>query len=504
MSHELRTPLNAIGGYADLVLEGIRGPVTETQRADLERIKRSQHHLLALINDILNFAKIEAGRVQLRRAPTCSIEQRARRARGARRAAAAREAAPLRVPPLRRAAHRARRSRAAAADPAQPAVERREVHAARRARSRWRATRRGDTMLVRVRDTGVGIPPDKLESDLRAVRAARPRPVGAPRGHGARAWRSAATSRGRWAATSRPRARSTSAPRSRSRCRARRPAAPRSPRPTSTDCHARPPTPSASVEPERLLAALERSQADLRLALDAGQMGTWEWDIAGGRVHWSPQEERLYGIPEGSFEGTTEAYLARIHPDDRARRVATRRGGAGAPGRHAPRAAPHRPPRRRGPVARLARAVRVRRRRPAAAARRREHGRHRPGALPPPARAAVGHARRGGRGRVVLRPAVRRADVGREGEGALLAARRRARDDRDVLRPHPPRRPRAHAPRRSSGRSPSARRTTSSTARSRPPDVARRRAPCGGCARSATRATTARATRRASTASPWT
>ena len=63
MSHELRTPLNAIGGYASLILEGIRGQVTDAQRADLQRIKGSQHHLLSLINDILNFAKIEAGRV---------------------------------------------------------------------------------------------------------------------------------------------------------------------------------------------------------------------------------------------------------------------------------------------------------------------------------------------------------------------------------------------------------------------------------------------------------
>jgi signal transduction histidine kinase len=64
MSHELRTPLNAIGGYADLLVGEIRGPITELQRADLERIKRNQHHLLSLINDILNFAKLEAGRVQ--------------------------------------------------------------------------------------------------------------------------------------------------------------------------------------------------------------------------------------------------------------------------------------------------------------------------------------------------------------------------------------------------------------------------------------------------------
>ena len=64
MSHELRTPLNAIGGYADLLTAGIRGPMNDLQLADLDRIKRNQHHLLSLINDILNFAKLEAGRVR--------------------------------------------------------------------------------------------------------------------------------------------------------------------------------------------------------------------------------------------------------------------------------------------------------------------------------------------------------------------------------------------------------------------------------------------------------
>jgi signal transduction histidine kinase len=65
MSHELRTPLNAIGGYAQLLSLGLRGPVTAEQREDLERIDRSQRHLLSLINDILNFAKIEAGHVDV-------------------------------------------------------------------------------------------------------------------------------------------------------------------------------------------------------------------------------------------------------------------------------------------------------------------------------------------------------------------------------------------------------------------------------------------------------
>ncbi|HUQ19404.1 MAG TPA: ATP-binding protein [Gemmatimonadaceae bacterium] len=64
MSHELRTPLNAIAGYAELMRMGIRGPVTAEQQADLERIKRSQRNLLSLINDVLNYAKLEAGHIE--------------------------------------------------------------------------------------------------------------------------------------------------------------------------------------------------------------------------------------------------------------------------------------------------------------------------------------------------------------------------------------------------------------------------------------------------------
>jgi len=66
MSHELRTPLNAIGGYVQLLDMGLQGPVTDAQREALGRIERSQRHLLRLINDILNLARIEAGRVEYR------------------------------------------------------------------------------------------------------------------------------------------------------------------------------------------------------------------------------------------------------------------------------------------------------------------------------------------------------------------------------------------------------------------------------------------------------
>ena len=69
MSHELRTPLNAIGGYAQLMRLGVRGPITENQSADLDRIQVNQRHLLGLINSILNFTKLEAGQIQFTLAP---------------------------------------------------------------------------------------------------------------------------------------------------------------------------------------------------------------------------------------------------------------------------------------------------------------------------------------------------------------------------------------------------------------------------------------------------
>jgi len=65
MSHELRTPLNAIAGYVELLDMEIRGPITPAQREDLSRIKASQRVLLRLVNDVLNFAKLESGHVTM-------------------------------------------------------------------------------------------------------------------------------------------------------------------------------------------------------------------------------------------------------------------------------------------------------------------------------------------------------------------------------------------------------------------------------------------------------
>ena len=63
MSHELRTPLNAIGGYTELLSLGLGGPITAEQFDYLGRIRRSQQHLTGIITDLLNFSRIEAGKL---------------------------------------------------------------------------------------------------------------------------------------------------------------------------------------------------------------------------------------------------------------------------------------------------------------------------------------------------------------------------------------------------------------------------------------------------------
>ena len=69
MSHELRTPLNAVLGYAELLELGISGPVTDKMREQIGRIRISASHLLGLVNDLLDLAKVEAGRLQVSSGP---------------------------------------------------------------------------------------------------------------------------------------------------------------------------------------------------------------------------------------------------------------------------------------------------------------------------------------------------------------------------------------------------------------------------------------------------
>lgn len=70
MSHELRTPLNSILGFTQVMLEGLDGPLTDLMTNDLELIEKNGKHLLNLINDVLDLARIEAGRLTLSPEPT--------------------------------------------------------------------------------------------------------------------------------------------------------------------------------------------------------------------------------------------------------------------------------------------------------------------------------------------------------------------------------------------------------------------------------------------------
>lgn len=65
MSHELRTPLNAIIGYSEIIQEETQQPGQESLYSDVSKIHKAGHHLLALINEILDLSKIEAGKVEL-------------------------------------------------------------------------------------------------------------------------------------------------------------------------------------------------------------------------------------------------------------------------------------------------------------------------------------------------------------------------------------------------------------------------------------------------------
>ena len=73
---------------------------------------------------------------------------------------------------------------------------------------------------------------------------------------------------------------------------------------------------------EQRTQELEGVAARLRLAAEAGRLGTWEWELPHRRVHWSPEIERIHGLELGTFPGTFEAYQSDLHPDDRDRVLA--------------------------------------------------------------------------------------------------------------------------------------------------------------------------------------
>lgn len=165
MSHELRTPLNAIGGHVALLAMGLHGVVTEEQKISLARIDRNQRHLLGVINDILNLSRIEAGKVDYR---MTSVSLRD----------VVEGLAPMIMPQL------AEKSLAyrVALDESLPLVradrEKLEQVVLNLLSNSVKFTPRGgsivvdalvsdsedDTVYLRVSDTGVGIPTEKLEA----------------------------------------------------------------------------------------------------------------------------------------------------------------------------------------------------------------------------------------------------------------------------------------------------------------------------------------------------
>jgi len=161
LSHEFRTPLHAVSGYLEILQQNIHGGLTKDQRRDLDRIHQAQEHLMALVNTILDFAKLEAGPIELSMAEI-PIEETLRGAEAM--------VFPQFAKKQISYAHRA-------GDPALTVFADREkvqqivvnllanaikfTPAGGSVELDWRIE--DESLLVRVRDTGPGIPVDKIE-----------------------------------------------------------------------------------------------------------------------------------------------------------------------------------------------------------------------------------------------------------------------------------------------------------------------------------------------------
>ncbi|MEX2177583.1 MAG: GAF domain-containing sensor histidine kinase [Gemmatimonadaceae bacterium] len=163
MSHELRTPLNAIGGFTELMRMGIQGPVTPEQEHSLDRIKANQAHLLALITEILNFARLETGRVEYQ----CAKVELP----GALAAVADMLAVAMRSTGLTVDGPNADPDVVAWADPDRVrqilmnlVMNAIKYGASKSGTITLRCGQAGDTVTASVADTGAGIPPEKLDT----------------------------------------------------------------------------------------------------------------------------------------------------------------------------------------------------------------------------------------------------------------------------------------------------------------------------------------------------
>ncbi len=161
MSHELRTPLNAVIGFSEVLLERMFGDLNERQEDYLQDILAAGRHLLALLGDILDLSKIEAGRMELD-LTTFPIDDLVVQALSLVRERAALHGITPDARCRARARHGDRRRAAAQAGAAQPAEQRRQVHA-RRGQRRRAGVARARGGRVTVTDTGIGIDPADQE-----------------------------------------------------------------------------------------------------------------------------------------------------------------------------------------------------------------------------------------------------------------------------------------------------------------------------------------------------
>ena len=162
MSHELRTPLNSILGFADVMLEELDGPLTENMDTDLRLIQKNGQHLLHLINDVLDMAKIEAGRMNLN-PERFHVHDLLEEVTSITSTLASEKNLALFI----------EQDSDAAAELFADRTRLRQVMInlvnnalkfTEQGKISLHVERRDENILIRVRDTGIGIPPDKLEA----------------------------------------------------------------------------------------------------------------------------------------------------------------------------------------------------------------------------------------------------------------------------------------------------------------------------------------------------
>ncbi len=178
VSHELRTPLNAVIGYSALLLDGIAGELSEAQRDYVTRSRAAAHHLLSLINDILDLSRIEAGKMPVHVERVIledlinEVAEQVEPMMTSKRLAF-RKVIAAHCPPLQTDKTKLKQILLNLLSNA--------VKFTNRGAIRLQVERESDAVIVRVSDTGVGIRPDEIEAiweDFRQLDQSRTRSYG--------------------------------------------------------------------------------------------------------------------------------------------------------------------------------------------------------------------------------------------------------------------------------------------------------------------------------------